>query len=158
MHLPEALETVDPLLCKAIVEQAPEAVIFADTAGIIRIWNQGAEAIFGFAAAEALGTSLDIIVPERFRRAHWAGFQRAMDRGHTQHGSQVRTTRAIHKDGRKLYVDLSFSVIKAQGGAVLGSLGVAREGSARYLAETEQRARIATLEAELASLRPAASS
>jgi nitrogen fixation/metabolism regulation signal transduction histidine kinase len=57
-------------LCTAIVEQAWEAVIFADRAGLIRIWNRGAEALFG----EAIGASLDIIVPEKFRSAHWSGF------------------------------------------------------------------------------------
>ena len=153
MPASDTLETPDPALCKAIVEQAPEALIFVDTAGMIRIWNGGAEAVFGFPAAEVLGASLDVIIPERFRRAHWAGFQRAIERGRTQHGNQVRTTRAVHKDGRKLYVDLSFSVITAPGGAVLGSLGVGRDCSARYLAETEQRGRVAALEAELAGLR-----
>ncbi len=140
-------------LCQAIVEQSTEAVIFADRDGVIRIWNRGAEAIFGFSAAEALGSSLDLIIPERFRRAHWAGFNRAVERGHTQHGADVRTTRGTHKDGRKLYVDLSFCIISAADGAVLGSLGIGRDTTARYLAELESRARTAALETELTQLR-----
>ena len=153
MELHETSAVTEPLLCEAIVEQATEAVIFADTAGVIRIWNRGAELIFGFTAAEALGASLDIIIPERFRRAHWAGFERAIQRGQTQQGGEVRTTRGLHKDDRKLYVDLSFGVITAPGGAVLGALGVGRDCGARYLAEVEQRSRIAALEAEVAGLR-----
>ncbi len=149
----DALASPDSLLCEAIVTQAWEAVIFADVDGIIRIWNHGAESVFGFSAAEALGNSLDLIIPERFRRAHWAGFQQAIDSGHTQHGREVRTTRGVHKDGRKLYVDLSFGVITAPDAKVLGSLGVGRDCSARYVLEIEQRKRIAALEAELARLR-----
>lgn len=143
------------LLRQLIVDQAWEGVIFADTAGIIRVWNRSAETLFGFSAAEALGASLDLIIPERFRRAHWAGFDKALERGRTQHGGLVRTTRALHKDGRKLYVELSFGIITADNGEVLGSLGVARAGNDRYQAELDSRQRIAALQAEVAALRAA---
>lgn len=125
---------------RAIVMQAPEAVVFADRSGDIRIWNAGAERLFGFPAGEALGSSLDLIVPERFRRAHWSGFDKALEVGHTSGGGQVRTTRATHKDGRTLYVDLSFSVITDETGAVLGALAIGRDGTARFLAERASRA------------------
>jgi PAS domain S-box-containing protein len=128
-------------------------MIFADAEGIVRIWNARAEAMFGYAAGEAVGHSLDLIIPERFRQAHWAGFERAIANGRTRLGSQVRTTRALHKDGRKLYVDLSFGLITAPDGKVVGALGVGREGSARYLAESELRSRVAALEEELARCR-----
>ena len=122
-----------------IVAQIPEAVVFADTGGVIRVWNGGAEAVFGFSAAEAVGSSLDIIIAERFRRAHWEGYHRAMASGHTRHGAQVRTTRAIHKDGRKLYVELSFGVVVDDAGVVLGSVAVGRDGTARQLSAGGER-------------------
>ena len=93
----------DPRLFEALVEQTPDAIIFADCDGMIRVWNRGAETVFGFSAAEVIGSSLDVIIPERFRRAHWEGFHQAIERGHTQHGGQVRTTRSIHKLGHTLY-------------------------------------------------------
>ena len=129
-----------------IVDQIPDAVVFADLDGVIRVWNAGAEAVFGFSAAEAVGSSLDIIIPERFRRAHWEGYYSAIGNGHTRHSAQVRTTRAIHKDGRKQYVELSFGVVVDAVGAVLGAVAVGRDGTARHLSDSALRARLTELE------------
>ena len=118
-----------------ILHGTPDALIYADRQGVIRAWNPGAEAVFGFSAAEALGQSLDLIIPERLRAAHWHGFRRAMASGATSHGAQVRTTRGTHRDGRKLYVDMSFGVVKDEAGTVLGSVAMARDVTERYLAE-----------------------
>ena len=123
-----------------ILADTPDALIFADKGGLIRAWNAGAEAVFGFSAAEAIGQSLDLIIPERLRAAHWLGFHRAMARGTTSHGAEVRTTRGAHKDGRKLYVDMSFSVVKDAAGQVLGSAAMARDATERYLAERARKA------------------
>lgn len=117
-----------------------DALIYADKGGVIRAWNAQAEAVFGFSAAEALGQRLDLIIPERFRAAHWTGFNRAMERGHTTHGAEVRTTRSKRKDGRKLYVDMTFSVVKSADGRVLGSAAMARDVTERYLAEKARQA------------------
>ena len=123
-----------------IVADVADALIYADRQGIIRAWNKQAEAVFGFSAQEALGQSLDIIIPERYRAAHWTGFDRAMERGHTVHGAEVRTTRSKHKDGRRLYVDMTFSVVCDESGQALGSAAMARDVTERYLAEKAQRA------------------
>jgi PAS domain S-box-containing protein len=63
-------------LCQKIVEGAPDAIIFADPEGVIQLWNVGAEAIFGYRSEEALGQTLDIIIPERLRERHWQGYRR----------------------------------------------------------------------------------
>jgi len=133
------MQTTDPHLFEAIALQIPDAVIFADRDGIIRIWNRGAETVFGFAADEVVGQSLDVIVPERLRPAHWAAFRCAIDCRRTRYENQVRTTRSIHKDGRRLYVDLSFGLITDKAGAVIGSVAVGRDCSDRYLAEKALR-------------------
>lgn len=132
-------------LFEAIVERIPDAVIFADRDGVIRVWNPGAEAVFGFATSEILGRSLDVIIPERLRAGHWAGFRRAIDTGKTRYGNQVRTTRSIHKDGRKLYVDLSFGIVADAKGAVVGAVAVGRDCCERYESERAIRAQIAAL-------------
>lgn len=64
-----------------ILEQAADAVIFSDIQGAIRFWNAAAGALFGFAAREAVGQSLDLIIPERLRSANWAGFNRLRSSG-----------------------------------------------------------------------------
>lgn len=102
------------------------AVIVADRAGLIVEWNAAAEALFGFSAAEVVGGSLDVIIPEHLRAAHWAGYRRAIEAGRTAHESVPRKTRALHKDGRKLYVDMSFGVVTGANGTVSGAKAVAR--------------------------------
>ena len=149
------MEMSESLLCTAIVRQASEAVIFADREGRIRLWNGGAEALFGHSAEEAIGASLDIIVPERFRNAHWSAFRKAIESGRARHGGDVRTTRALHKDGRKLYVELSFGLVTTPDGEVAGSLAIGRPGNERYAKDAAMQARIAALESELAGQRPA---
>lgn len=122
-----------------IVADVADALIYADRQGVIRVWNAQAEAVFGFSAREALGQSLDLIIPERYRAAHWTGFDRAMERGHTVHGAEVRTTRSKHKDGRRLYVDMTFSVVHDEAGKALGSAAMARDVTERHLSEKAQR-------------------
>lgn len=125
---------------RRIVEQAPEAVIFADRDGVVRLWNRGAETIFGFTAAEALGRDLDMIIPERFRAAHNAGYRRAMDSGQVRLGGRVLTTRSQHKNGTKLYVDLSFGLVKDDAGVPVGAFAIGRDVTARQLEEAARRA------------------
>lgn len=141
------LDAVDLALYKAIVEQLPDAIVVADRAGLILVWNRAAESLFGFPATEAIGHSLDIVIPERFRAAHWDGFHRAVANGRTCLGSRVRTTRSMHKLGHKLYVDLSFGLVIDATGAVAGSMAVARDCTARYEAEKTLKNRLAELEA-----------
>jgi PAS domain S-box-containing protein len=119
---------------EAIVAQAAEAVNAVDRDGVIRLWNRGAEALFGYTAAEALGQGLDLIVPERFRAAHWSGFRHALGSGRTTGGNRVRTTRSLHKDGRKLYVELSFGLLYDRSGGVAGAFAIGRDGTARHAA------------------------
>jgi PAS domain S-box-containing protein len=125
-------------LYEAIVAQVPEAIVAADLDGTITVWNGGAEALFGFTRDEALGASLDLIIPERFRAAHWAGMRRAIAAGRTQGGPQVRTTRGVHKTGRPLYVDLSFALLTDASGRIVGAVAIGRDATARWL---EARAR-----------------
>ena len=131
---------------RRIVEQTTDAVIFADREGLIRIWNRGAEAVFGFPAAEALGQSLDIIIPEELRKRHWEGYRAAVAAGKTKMGSRVLVTRGLHKDGSRLYVDLSFAVIVDDSGQARGALAVGRNVTERYLAEKALRKKIGELE------------
>ena len=129
-----------------IVEQTTDAVIFADREGLIRIWNRGAEAVFGFTGDEARGQSLDIIIPEELRKRHWEGYRAAVAAGKTKMGSRVLVTRGLHKDGSRLYVDLSFAVIVDDSGQARGALAVGRNVTERYLAEKALRKKIGELE------------
>jgi PAS domain S-box-containing protein len=142
-------------LCKAIVEATSDAVIFADRGGSIRLWNRGAELLFGYTAAEATGQRLDLIIPERLRRAHWDAYDRALQTGAMKHTDRVLTTRSMHKDGRKLYVDLGFGLAKDAGGAVMGAFATGRDCTDRYIADAALKARVRELEAKLSPAAPA---
>jgi PAS domain S-box-containing protein len=141
-------------LLGAIVEQAPDAIIFADREGLIRVWNRGAERVFGHIAAEVIGRSLDIIIPERLRRAHWDGFNAALASGRTKYEGRALTTRSTHKDGSKLYVDLSFALVRDKSGSVVGALAIGRDGTAHRDAQSAMRDRIAALEQALEAASP----
>lgn len=134
-------------ICRAIVAATADAVIFADREGRIRLWNHGAELLFGYAAAEVLGASLDIIIPEHLREAHWRGYDAALASGHTRLGGRPITTRSIHKDGHKLYVDLGFGLVKNADGSVAGAFATGRDATLRHAEDAELRARLAALEA-----------
>ncbi|MBW7924640.1 MAG: PAS domain S-box protein [Burkholderiaceae bacterium] len=111
----------------ALLEQLPDAVIACDRRGLIRVWNAAAARLFGPAASEAIGQSLDIIIPERLREAHWRGFEAAMAAGATKHSGRPLTTRAVSKSGEKLYVSMSFGMLHDADGQVCGAVAVARE-------------------------------
>lgn len=136
-------QTEDMRLDGAIVEQVADALIYADTRGVIRRWNAASTALFGFTAAEALGQSLDLIIPEHLRGAHWRGFDEAVENGATQLNGRPTLTRGLHKSGRKLYVEMSFALV-CQGDAVLGSVAMARDVTARVEAEKAARAAAAS--------------
>ena len=110
-----------------MIDQAPDAIIFADQQGVIRIWNNAAANLFGYSPEKAVGRTLDIIVPEDLRHAHWDGFHTAVASGHTKNSGRAMKTRATHKTGQKLYVSLAFSVVKDRDDKVLGAMATARK-------------------------------
>jgi PAS domain S-box-containing protein len=118
-------------LAESILASSADAVIYADDAGTIRRWNRAATDLFGYSAAEALGQSLDLIIPEHLRAAHWRGFEAAMRNGDTKLQGRPTVTRTTHATGRKLYVEMTFALVKEQAGAVCGAVAVARDVTER---------------------------
>lgn len=130
-------------LSESILKSVHEAVIYADLKGIIQYWNGGAEAVFGFSADEAVGQSLDLIIPEKMRKAHWDGYDKAIARGDTISGKGSRITRALHKSGQNLYVDMSFAMVKDQSNELIGSLAIARDATERFQEDRKLRQQVA---------------
>lgn len=141
----------DPTLDSAaahILRSMPEALIFCDMEGVIRVWNDGAEKVFGWSAAEAVGQSLDLIIPERMRQAHWDGFNQAIARGGVKPGRTSMITRSLHKSTEFIYVDMSFEMVKDEQGRMLGSMAVARDATKRFNDEKALRKQLAELTAK----------
>lgn len=120
-------------LGEALLYGIPDAVVFADCDGLIRFWNEGAVRIFGYSQAQALGQSLDIIIPERLRQRHWDGYHRMMTSGHSQHAAdELLAVPAVHKSGDMLSIQFTVAPVKGGEGALLGIVAVMRDVTATF--------------------------
>jgi PAS domain S-box-containing protein len=128
-----------PRLFERIVADMPEAVIVSDRTGIITFWNRGAEVMFGHSAAEAVGQSLDLIIPERFRARHWEGYQTVMSTGVTRYGTELLAVPAVRKDGGRISIEFSIVLLREDDGEVAGAAAIMRDVTARW--ERERAAR-----------------
>ena len=117
-------------LAEKVVDQAGDAIIYADRSGMIRRWNRAAATLFRFTAEEALGQSLDLIIPDHLRATHWRGFDAAMASGALKLAGRPTLTRASHKSGRKLYVEMTFALVGSDS-ASEGSVAIARNVTER---------------------------
>lgn len=130
---------------RQLVDQAPDAILFADSEGLIRLWNEGAEATFGFSAMEALGQSLDLIIPDKLRERHWDGYHKVMESGATAYGSQLLSVPALHKNGHKLFSDFSIIMIKDENGKMQGVAAIMRDSTVQKEKEKKMRQRLEQL-------------
>jgi PAS domain S-box-containing protein len=130
-----------------LVAAAGDAVVAADPKGRITLWNAAAQRIFGFTPAEALGQSLDLIIPERLRDRHWQGYDKVMHSGQTRYGAEVLRVPALHKDGRPLSIAFTVTLLKRDDGKVESIVAILRDDTARWNEERALKKRLAELEA-----------
>jgi PAS domain S-box-containing protein len=144
-------ETADQgWMYQRIVEDNPIAILFADRDGKIRFWNAGAEAMFGYTPEEALGQSLDLIVPERQRARHWEGWERVMASGVTKYGREALAVPATRKDGSRISIEFNIILLRAPTGELLGAAAMVQDVTVRWQQQKEMNARLAALEAKAA--------
>lgn len=133
-------------LPEMIVTEITDAILFADREGIIRLWNAGAERLFGFTAAEAVGHSLDIIIPENLRGRHWEGYHRVMATGETKYKTGLLSAPGVHKNGSRISLEFSMSTVRDENGGIVGCASIIRDVTIRWQQEKELRARLKALE------------
>ncbi len=120
-------------ICRQLVTNAADAIVYADDQGVIRLWNAGAERIFGYPEAEAIGQSLDIIIPENQRARHWAGFGQTLTTGVTRYGADsLLSVPAIRKDGSRLSVEFTILPFHGEAGKIAGMAAIMRDVTARF--------------------------
>lgn len=128
-------------LGRAVIEGIPDAVVYADRDGAIRFWNAGATRIFGFTAEEAIGQSLDIIIPERLRKRHWDGYHHMMATGERRHGpDELLAVPAVNKAGEALSIQFTVAAVHGPDGALAGIAAVMRDVTAAFLEMKRLRA------------------
>jgi PAS domain S-box-containing protein len=135
-----------PLDFEQLVRSAGDAVVVANGEGSIVFWNGAAERIFGFNEAEALGCSLDLIIPERLRARHWNGYENVMATGETRYGSEVLRVPAVHKDGRALSIAFTVTLLGSPGGPPHAIAAIMCDETSRWQEERDLRRRLAELE------------
>jgi PAS domain S-box-containing protein len=117
----------------ALLSSTGDAIIAADEEGIIRFWNPGAERIFAFTAAEAVGRSLDMIIPERLRERHWQGYRQVMSTGRSRYGAgDLLAVPGLRKDGTRISLEFTIAPLRGTDGRMVGLVAVLRDVTARY--------------------------
>ena len=137
--------------CTQLVAAIGDAVIASDAEGKIVLWNPGAERIFGWTEAEALGQTLDLITPERLRKRHWEGYDKSMATGTTKYGNDLLKVPAIHKDGRQMSIAFTVAMLFDDQHKVSAVIAVVRDETARFNDDRALRKRVTELEAQLAA-------
>ena len=131
-------------LAEALLTSASDAIIATDREGGITFWNPGAERIFGFTAGEAVGQSLDIIIPENLRARHWSGFRHTMATGTSRYGhGDLLSVPGLSKDGRKISVEFTIVLLRDGTQAVNGTVAVMRDVTKRFEEVRELKRRLA---------------
>lgn len=121
------------LAADAILAAAADAVVATDRDGIIQVWNPGAERIFGHRADEALGQSLNLIIPERLRARHWEGFRRVMATGESHYGAgDLLSVPGVRNDGQRISLEFTIVPLKDEQGRMWGLAAVMRDVTSRF--------------------------
>ena len=133
-------------LSQRIIADSNDAIMFSDREGLIRLWNSGAERMFGHTETEALGQSLDLIIPENLRGRHWEGYYQVMESGESHYSVDLLSAPALRKDGTRISTEFSMVLVKGDDGKVLGVAAIIRDVSARWQLEKEMKEQIRELE------------
>jgi PAS domain S-box-containing protein len=133
-------------LYENIVEESSDAIMFADREGVIRIWNAGSELMLGYSAGEAIGQSLDLIIPENLRGRHWDGYYRVMETGETKYKTGLLSSPGQHKNGSRISLEFSMTIVRDEKGDILGCSAILRDVSSRWQKEKELKERLKKLE------------
>ena len=137
-----------PIDFEAIIQAAGDAIVAAGPDGSILLWNRAAERMFGYSEGEALGHSLDLIIPERFRDRHWEGYREVMRTGKTRYGTEVLRVPAVHKDGRRLSIAFTVALVYSPDQEIQAIAAIIRDETSRWEEERALRQRVAELEAK----------
>ena len=135
------------LLAESLLASASDAIVVSDREGMVRVWNPGAERIFGHSAAEAIGQSLDLIIPQNLRARHWDGYRHVMETGRSQYDAgALLSVPGLRKDGERISLEFTIVPLASASGHVEGLAAVMRDVTARFNEVRELKRRLAAAE------------
>jgi PAS domain S-box-containing protein len=140
-----------PIDLEQLIEAVGDAIVASDASGAIALWNPAAERMFGYTESEALGQSLDIIIPQRQQQRHWDGYHKTMQTGQTRYGNDVLRVPAVHKDGHSLSIAFTVALLHSPDGKVSAIVAAIRDETSRFAEERSLRKRLMELESQLAT-------
>lgn len=138
-----------PIDLSELVGAVGDAIMAADASGAIILWNPASQRMFGYTEAEAMGQSLDLIIPQRQQQRHWDGYHKTMQTGVTRYGNDVLRVPAVHKDGHSLSIAFTVALLHSPCGKVSAIVAVVRDESARFAEDRALRKRLMELESQL---------
>ncbi|MSM39822.1 MAG: PAS domain S-box protein [Geobacter sp.] len=136
----------DQWLHATIIRHCPDAILYTDREGIIRLWNEGAERIFRIPSDEALGKPLDLIIPENLRKRHWDGYRQVMESGVTRYQTGLLSVPALRGDGVRISTEFSILMVRDDAGTPVGCAAVLRDVSDRWKREQDLKNRLIAME------------
>lgn len=141
---------MDSMILMQVITGAPDAILVSDREGIIRFWNKGAEQMFGHTATEAVGQSLDLIIPDNLRDRHWEGYRRVMASGETRYKTGLLSSPGIRKNGSRVSLEFSMVLLHDESGAMQGCASIMRDVTERWKKEKELKERLTACEVKAA--------
>ena len=135
---------------RQLVEAVGDAIVASDASGAITLWNPAAQRMFGYTESEALGQSLDIIIPQRQQQRHWDGYHKTMATGQTKYGNDVLRVPAVHKDGSARSIAFTVALLHSPDQKVSAIVAVIRDETSRFVEDRNLRKRLMELESQLA--------
>jgi PAS domain S-box-containing protein len=143
MHLVDSLP-------QALLQSRSDAIVATGPQGLIQFWNPGAVRIFGFSSQEAVGRSLDLIIPDNLRARHWQGYDRVMATGHSRYGEgELLSVPALTKEGRRISVEFTIAMLTDALGERIGMAAIMRDVTLRFEEMKAAQRDLAALKAEL---------
>ena len=135
-----------------LVANVGDAVIVADPSGVIRYWNPAAVRMLGYAEHDAIGASLDIIIPEKLRERHWDGYRRVMATGRTQYGARTLAVPALRADGTRISIEFTVALLPDATDEIRGIAAILRDVTDRWEQQRALQRRLHELERDLETL------
>lgn len=138
-------------LLNQLINDSPDAILISDREGIISFWNAGAERMFGYSAADAVGQSLDLIIPENLRGRHGEGYRQVMASGETKYKTGLLSSPGIRKDGSRVSLKFSIVLLRDEAGDMAGCASIMRDVTEHWKKEKALKERLSSCEAKMAT-------